>query len=142
MSSMADWGKKSYRQEMSPSQQTSADFIVPWMNQAVKRAEGNPRNFGVLSEQANSPEQANRILNNSIFNNFARWLQAGQPTPFVDFMQQRWAPIGASNDPGNLNQNWAPNVRDALFDLLGPEEYARWKKYQMVMNQPGWMRRA
>lgn len=30
---------------------------------------------------------------------------------FIDFWAARWAPVGAANDPGNLNSNWAKNVK-------------------------------
>ena len=30
---------------------------------------------------------------------------------FVDFWARRWAPVGADNDPHDLNVNWAANVR-------------------------------
>ena len=29
---------------------------------------------------------------------------------FVAFLGSRWAPVGAENDPTNLNANWVPNV--------------------------------
>lgn len=130
-------GYPSFRKQLNQKQQASADFIVPPMNQAIKQAENNPRNFGVLSEQGDP----NTILNNSIFNNFVRWIQSGQTMPFVDFMGsfggpvgKGWAPIGAPNDPDNLNQNWIPNVKGALEQNLGPEEYKRWHQYNMVQT--------
>ena len=30
---------------------------------------------------------------------------------FIDFWAARWAPVGAANDPTNLNSNWAKNVK-------------------------------
>jgi len=104
-----------------------------YVNPAVKVAEGNPRNFGVLSEEVSSPTQANAILNESIQNNYLRWLQAGQPGKFVDWMRDRWAPLDASNDPKNLNYNWAPNVRRNLRKQLGPENYRRWKALNIAL---------
>lgn len=29
---------------------------------------------------------------------------------FVEFWRDKWAPLGAKNDPKNLNKNWARNV--------------------------------
>jgi hypothetical protein len=29
---------------------------------------------------------------------------------FIEFLGARWAPIGADNDPTNLNKHWVPNV--------------------------------
>lgn len=42
----------------------------------------------------------------------------GEPAPrrllftedFIEFLGARWAPVGADNDPGNLNANWVENV--------------------------------
>jgi hypothetical protein len=91
-----------------------ATDLVPQIAAAVKVAEGNPRNHGVLSVPTANAGEASKVLSNSVYNNFVRWNQAGRPGKFVDFMQQRWAPIGVSNDPNNLNKNWAGNVRKAL----------------------------
>lgn len=33
---------------------------------------------------------------------------------FVRFLGSRWAPIGAANDPTNLNANWVSNVLASL----------------------------
>ncbi len=97
--------------------------LSPKFNAAVKVAEGNEKNFGVLSVETDSPDEADKVLNTSIKNNFVRWLQAGQPSTFVDFFQQRWAPLGVSNDPNNLNQNWAGNVKKSLKSNLSEEDY-------------------
>ena len=110
--------------------------LIPYFNPAVKQAEGNPRNFGVLSQQVDSPAQANQVLNQSITNNFLRWQQAGMPGKFVDFMADRWAPVGVANDPKNLNKNWTGNVRKSLKNQLGPKAYERWKKLNLVMAPP------
>ena len=104
------------------------DKLSPKFNEAIKVAEGNPENFGVLSVKTSGAGQANQVLNTSIKNNFTRWLQAGMPGTFVDFFQQRWAPVGVSNDPNNLNKNWSGNVRKALKKSLSEEDY------QMLIN--------
>jgi hypothetical protein len=106
-------------------------MLRPILNPAVKIAEGNPNNFGVLSQRVSSPAHANQLLNESIVNNFVRWMAAGKPGKFVDFMQQRWAPIGATNDPRNLNKNWAPNVRKAI-KRKNPELYNQMQELNLV----------
>ncbi len=126
---------------VQPEYQTTLGQIRPKFNIAIKKAENNPRNFGVLSQRVNSPAKANRVLNESIDNNFWRWLQTspdGSQLPrerFTDFMQQRWAPIGAANDPKHLNKNWAPNVRRFLKSILGNEEYEKWRRLKLVKNE-------
>ena len=118
----------------TPQQLANIAVLKQYVNPAVKVAEGNPRNFGVLSEKIDSPQKANRILNESIRNSYLRWLQSGMPGKFVDFMSDRWAPIGAENDPENLNPNWRVNVRKNLLKQLGQETYNEWKRMNLVKN--------
>lgn len=114
--------------------------IVPVLGQAVKFAENNPSNFGVLSVNTENP---GKVLGNSITNNLNRWTNDQTPSPwidekpkkFVDFMQKRWAPIGAENDPDHLNENWAPNVRRYLKKKLGEQEYQKWQNLNLVKNK-------
>jgi hypothetical protein len=117
---------------MDSATSTPVGNIIPSVAAAIKMAEGNPRNFGVLSEKTSGPSEANTILNNSIRNNYRRWIAAGQPGTFIQFMGNRWAPIGASNDPNNLNKNWVPNVKSILQRQLGDEEYNKWKMLNLV----------
>ena len=109
---------------------------LPLMAEAVKYAEGNPKNFGVLSVKTTNP---GKVLRNSVSNNYQRWATGQQPAPwikevpkkFVDFMRRRWAPLkseGATNDPDNLNKNWAPNVRFYIKKKLGSKRLKRRSK--------------
>ena len=133
--------QKKYRDELwakpkvNEAYQGQLESVLPGFNIAIKKAENNPNNFGVLSQKVSSPDQANKILNESIENSFWRWLQAGKPVPLVDFMQMRWAPIGAENDPKNLNMNWAPNVRNFLEQLYGTEQYKKMKQDKIVLKE-------
>ena len=78
------------------------------------------REFGVLSEAADTYEAQCRIAALSIRNNqyryverFQRWpvdAKGGLSEEFTKFMASRYAPIGTANDPTNLNQHWAKNV--------------------------------
>ncbi len=108
------YGTPKYQGKLSLQDQLMANDITPQITSAVKQAEGNPQNHGVLSVHVANPADASKTLENSVYNNFVRWDQAGRPGKFVDFMQQRWAPIGVSNDPKNLNKNWSGNVRKSL----------------------------
>jgi hypothetical protein len=104
--------------------------------------EEHKKNHGVLSVKTTNPS---KVLRNSINNNYDRWSSGQTPAPwistssprFVDFMQQRWAPIGAENDPKNLNQNWAPNVRMFLKQILDKQQYQKARDLNLVMNQGG-----
>ena len=107
--------------------------ITPFLDKAVKVAEGNKRNFGAIN--TTSTPQAQRVLTESIQNNYIRWVQAGKPGTFIDFMRDRWAPIGVANDPKNLNANWNNNVRRSLLNQLGPELYKKWEQMNLVRTQ-------
>ena len=37
---------------------------------------------------------------------------------FIRFLGERWAPVGADNDPQNLNHHWVPNVTAIYHQLL------------------------
>lgn len=112
------------------------EFQAP-MAEAVKFAENNKRNHGVLSVKTTNPS---KVLNTSVANNLDRFM-TGAPSNenydnsgtqrFVDFMQQRWAPIGAENDPKNLNANWSPNVRHYLKTKY-PQKYQQWRDMNLV----------
>ena len=126
----------------TPEEVARMRAILPVMAEAIKYAENNRRNLGVLSVKTNNPEQ---VLVNSVNNNFNRWVSGATPAPwvkekpakFVDFMRRRWAPLqseGAANDPKNLNVNWAPNVRSYLKRMLDPAEYELMRKLDFVHN--------
>ncbi len=89
---------------------------------AIRIAEnGRPgREFGVLSESADTYEAQCRIAALSIRNNQYRYIARFREWPtdaagglseaFTKFMAGRWAPLGADNDPDNLNAHWPKNV--------------------------------
>lgn len=116
-------------------------WFLPAMMQAVKSAENDPTGkMGIRSIDTSNPSN---VLRNSVMNNYQRWTSGQTPAPwiqerplkFVDFMQKRWAPIGAENDPKNLNANWAPNVRYFLKQILGEKKYKEAEKLNLVKNQ-------
>lgn len=37
---------------------------------------------------------------------------------FIQFLGERWAPVGADNDPQNLNHHWVSNVLSIYHQLL------------------------
>lgn len=118
-------------------------FRVP-MGEAVKFAENNKKNHGVLSVKTSNPSAT---LDESVVNNLDRFMTGVQSndnydnsqTPkFVDFMQQRWAPYDAQNPSihvtpkeNELNPNWAPNVR-AYLQQQYPELYEQWRRMNLV----------
>ena len=41
---------------------------------------------------------------------------------FIDYLGARWAPVGVSNDPHDLNHNWAANVKALCRTLAHVKE--------------------
>ena len=119
------------------------EFRAP-MGEAVKFAENNPRNHGVLSVKTENP---GAVLDESVVNNLDRFMAGRQSsdnwdnsaTPkFVDFMRERWAPVNADHPSvrvtpkeNELNPNWAPNVR-AYLKQQYPKEYEKWRAMNLV----------
>jgi len=63
--------------------------------------------YGILSVKTNNPR---KVCYNTVRNNYKRWLKAGRPGTYLQFLASRYAPIGVSNDPRNLNSNWYRNL--------------------------------
>ena len=81
---------------------------------AIRKAENGAAGieFGVMHPKArgtNLRTQAGWAAA-SIVKSRKRWDAAGKPDTFIEFMGKRWAPVGAKNDPTNLNKNWHKNV--------------------------------
>lgn len=46
----------------------------------------------------------------TIQKNWDRWKKAGSKGKFIVFLGNRYCPVGAGNDPDNLNRHWIKNV--------------------------------
>ena len=86
--------------------------IDPSLIQAVVNAEGNI----VKAVQASIPsvvsrQQALEVTCRSAIHAMSDYVKSTNQQPsFVAFWAARWAPMGVSNDPTNLNANWPGNV--------------------------------
>jgi hypothetical protein len=87
---------------------------------AIYQAEGSERAikpFGILSVPCESYSECKKICENTVRNNWKRYQEWGHkkyPT-YLAFLASRYAPIGVSNDPTNLNKNWLKNVQHFLY---------------------------
>ena len=96
--------------------------IDPALLQAVVNAEGDivvavRCSIGSVSTRA----EALQITSRSAVHAMCDWIKSGgedRQDAFVAFWANRWAPVGAKNDPANLNVNWASNV-DKLWTPTG-----------------------
>jgi len=57
---------------------------------------------------------ARRICTQTIINNYKRWQNSNKSLSYLEFLQRRYCPIGASDDTKNLNSNWLRNLRKEL----------------------------
>jgi len=63
----------------------------------------------VESVNVKNKEEARRVCENTIRNNYKRWLLKGSPGKFLDFLGDRYCPPKGLF--GTNNKNWKRNVR-------------------------------
>jgi hypothetical protein len=69
------------------------------------------REFGILHPKADTLDRQAGWCAATILKNHRRWLDAGRPGEFLEFLAGRYCPVGAANDPDGLNVHWLGNVR-------------------------------
>ena len=84
--------------------------------EAIYKAEGGKKAkkpYGILSVPCNTKKECRQICYNTVRNNKKRYKEYGhkQYDTYLEFLASRYAPVGASNDPTNLNKNWIKNVK-------------------------------
>lgn len=91
---------------------TGDDFITLL---AIRKSENGRagRELGILHPSAVDTDLETQAAwaAATIVKNHARWRNAGSQGDFIDFLGSRYCPVGASNDPSGLNQNWIANVK-------------------------------
>jgi hypothetical protein len=81
---------------------------------AIWRVEGGHRArvpYGILSVKVKNAAEARRVCLNTIRNNHRRWIAAGRPGDYLDFLADRYCP--PSVDPVG-NRNWKHNIKSLL----------------------------
>jgi hypothetical protein len=81
---------------------------------AIRYAENGRagREYGCLSKYAKDKgyrKQAGECAF-TVWRTYERWIKAGKPGGFIQYLGNRYCPIGAGNDPGGLNKHWVRNV--------------------------------
>lgn len=88
--------------------QTAHAYDFERLADAIRIAEGNP-NYGILQKyKTTTPRQA---CLNTIKRHYTRHAGHACGKDYLTCLRDRYAPIGAENDPRGLNKNWLPNVR-------------------------------
>lgn len=78
---------------------------------AIYKVEGGSKAkapYGILSIKVSSESKARQICINTIRNNYQRWLNAGKPGKYLDYLADRYCP--KAHDPAG-NRNWKRNIR-------------------------------
>jgi len=78
---------------------------------AVYRIEGGARArvpYGILSIKVRDTAHARLVCLATIRNNRARWIKAGQPGSYLDYLADKYCPRSA--DPVG-NKNWKINIK-------------------------------
>lgn len=87
---------------------------------AIYLAEGGSKTkypYGIISVKCSGETECRKICLNTIRNNHKRWLNSDKSLTYLEFLASRYAPIGVSNDPTNLNKHWLGNVQ-AIYERL------------------------
>lgn len=79
---------------------------------AIRSAERGRKGFefGIVPVKGTDLQTQCQWACATVAKNFARFRESGEKD-FIAFLGKRYAPVGAENDPGNLNQHWVQNVR-------------------------------
>lgn len=81
------------------------------MADAIYKAEGGRKArvpYGILSLKVRDAAHARQVCIRTILNNERRWIAAGRPGEYIDFLADRYCP--PSVDPVG-NRNWKRNIR-------------------------------
>jgi len=76
---------------------------------AIYKAEGGAKTnhpYGILTKYKNTTSR--QACLNTIEHAYKDWNGEGD---FIEFLGNRYAPIGVANDPTELNKNWVRNVK-------------------------------
>lgn len=86
-------------------------YNVERLATAIYHAEGgaNTRHpYGILAKyKTTTPRQA---CINTIMSKHREWVKLGAKGDYLRYLQSRYCPVGASNDPSGLNVHWYGNV--------------------------------
>ena len=93
-----------------PDESLRKDFTI--LVNAIRKVEngGHGREYGIMDKRASTPDLQRRWCAATCWKNWLRWQKTDQKKPYLVFLRDRYAPIGAENDPENLNENWLPNL--------------------------------
>jgi hypothetical protein len=91
------------------------DYTDEQIVKAIYKAEGGDKAqypYGIRSVACDTKAECEKICYNTVRNNRKRYADYGHKTydTYLEFLASRYCPVGASNDPHNINQFWLKNV--------------------------------
>ncbi len=88
---------------------SSASIDEQRLVDAIGHAENSKTSpYGILAHYKHTtPRQA---CFNTVDHALKRWNKTNQKENFISYLSKTYCPIGAANDPKNLNSNWVKNV--------------------------------
>ena len=92
-----------YANDWTDNQIVNAIYYAEGGSKAVKP-------YGILSVPCETKEECRRICLNTIRNQRVRHAQHSCGLTYLECLAKRYAPVGVTNDPTNLNKNWLKNV--------------------------------
>ena len=83
---------------------------------AIYQAEGGAKAqypYGIRSVKCAGKDSCYLVCKRTVRNNRKRFKEYGHKDHriFIEFLASKYCPIGAGNDPKNLNKNWLKNVK-------------------------------
>lgn len=81
---------------------------------AIYKAEGGraaKKPFGILSVPCDGYEDCRAVAERTVRNNYVRWVKAGRPGDFIEFLGGRYAPVNVHP----LNRHWVKNVNALMY---------------------------
>jgi hypothetical protein len=110
---------------LSPILCQAQDYTNEQIADSIYKAEGGSKTshpYGILKHyKTTTPRQA---CLNTISHSRRHYNEVCRDIDFIQWLSLTYCPIGAKNDPQNLNKNWVGNVR---YFLLKEEAKARLK---------------
>ena len=100
------------RASLSSQKQVFKEPNYDTLADAIRRAEGNS-NYGILKHYKHTSYR--QACKNTCQHAYKDWLKyavragKGHKMGYLEFLRDRYAPIGANNDPTGLNKNWLKN---------------------------------
>lgn len=81
---------------------------------AIKRAENSVKYpYGIKSVSCKGEEECRKVCKNTVYRTLVKYrVDRCRPSEKgIECLARRYAPIGAKDDPTNLNKNWIKNVQ-------------------------------